>query len=233
MGLLCSLIADQADRRFDLRLWVSFLLLLTHVTLSAKSGVCQILLPDWTKSVPLVHKSVTLKEGKILLNEASGGGNPLLQGEKSTKAGKSGKVDASTSTYIPGTQQCFTVSETNRVNKYQCRNNDTRLCYGQGYVQGSDKNVLAEYQRQMLSGVFIGPIVRGVCIWMAPPCIGIYVCFEGPSRLSIFEAGLSDAMGRHRAYKNLAEGFEGTLSFDNLPSASRTSQDSSLRTLVP
>ncbi|OAD61885.1 Alkaline phosphatase, tissue-nonspecific isozyme [Eufriesea mexicana] len=54
--------------------------------------------------------------------------------------------------------------------------------------------------------------VKRVFIWMASPCIGIYVCFEEPSRLSIFEAGLSDAMGRHRAYKNLAEGFKGTLS---------------------
>ncbi|OAD58327.1 hypothetical protein WN48_00206 [Eufriesea mexicana] len=47
---------------------------------------------------------------------------------------------------------------------------------------------------------------------MASPCIGIYACLEEPSNLSIFEAGLSDAMDRHKAYKNLSEGFEGTLS---------------------
>ncbi|OAD59975.1 hypothetical protein WN48_06740 [Eufriesea mexicana] len=64
---------------------------------------------------------------------------------------------------------------------------------------------------------------------MASPCIDIYVCFEGPSRLSILEAGPSGAMGRHRAHKNLAEGFEGTPSFDSQRSASRIVQESSIR----
>ncbi|OAD54715.1 Tubby-related protein 4 [Eufriesea mexicana] len=46
-----------------------------------KSGARQILLATWTKGVPLLRKSVTLKEGKVLPDEDGGRGNPLLQVE--------------------------------------------------------------------------------------------------------------------------------------------------------